>query len=323
MKTSVFVKAMIKSIPGIEYVHNMHKDGGGTTLNARYCYSVWLRHLIYSYENGWTSVPRKIAELGPGQSLGVGICALISGADQYFAFDVKKYNNSAQLNLQIFDELVYLLKKRAPIPEQNEFPSLKPSLKSYDFPDYIFPETYMAMILDDKRLMKIRNCIKLLDSEPTATENMITYMVPWNDSALIKKESVDMIISQGVLQHIEELQSTFEIMFKWLKPNGLMSHQITFKALGSSETWYGHWEYSDLMWKIIKGRMSYLINREPYSTYIKLFNKNNFAIVFESKIFEETVIEKRKLATRFKYLADEDLSISGLFIQATKKNQAI
>ena len=60
-----------------------------------------------------------VAELGPGDSLGIGFSALISGADKYFAFDVVEHANASR-NFEIFDELVSLFKNKEDIPDDKE-----------------------------------------------------------------------------------------------------------------------------------------------------------------------------------------------------------
>ena len=322
MKTASMIKAVIKSVPGIERVINLHKTGGGATLDARYCYSVWLRHLILAHESGWTAIPGKVAELGPGDSLGVGIAALICGAEQYFAFDAVQYQ-AAGVNSKVLDDLARLFRARAPLPDENDFPQQKPPLAAYGFPGHILPPSHMDRMLDEGRLRKIRDAIGALgNGRVPAPDAMITYVAPWNDATLIQNDSVDMILSQAVLMHVDDLQSGYESMFKWLKPGGLMSHQIDFKSVGTADTPFGHWEYSDLEWKIIRGRRSYLINREPYSTHIRLLKACNFKIVREIKAREETPADRSRLARRFRSLTPEDLETSGLFVQATKLTAA-
>ena len=53
--------------------------GTGGTGSARYCYSIWLRHLLLAHAGGMRGLPSTLAELGPGDSVGVGLAALISG----------------------------------------------------------------------------------------------------------------------------------------------------------------------------------------------------------------------------------------------------
>src|SRR3977135_940863 len=41
------------------------------TQSARYCYSVWLRHLVNAWQQGLHTLPEVVVELGPGSSQGV------------------------------------------------------------------------------------------------------------------------------------------------------------------------------------------------------------------------------------------------------------
>jgi hypothetical protein len=47
------------------------------------------------------SIPQAVAELGPADSLGMGLCSLLSGARSYYAFDAIKHAASDN-NLRIF-----------------------------------------------------------------------------------------------------------------------------------------------------------------------------------------------------------------------------
>ncbi len=319
MKIKYLIKGIIKSIPGIEYIYKFHKETGGTN-NARYCYSVWLRHLVSVHENGITTTPKRIAELGPGDSLGIGLSALLSGVENYLALDIIKFSD-AERNLRIFDELVILFKNRAVIPLEKEFPNIRPALNNYNFPELILTDEHLKKTLDENRLARIRNSIKEIDNiESTVEGNMIQYMVPWNETSLIELESIDMIISQAVLQHIDRLENTYECMYKWLKKDGIMSHCIDLKSMGSSDKWDGHWSYTDTEWKIVRGRKNYLINREPYSKHIELLKKNNFIIICDKKTTtKSSFVNGEKLASKFKKMDPIDLAVSGTFIQAVKK----
>ena len=61
------------------------KHGVGATPSARYCYAVWLRHLIHVRRCGLRGIPETVAELGPGGSIGCGLAALLSGCARYYA----------------------------------------------------------------------------------------------------------------------------------------------------------------------------------------------------------------------------------------------
>lgn len=318
MKVKYLFKGFIKSVPGIELIYRFNRSTGGTD-NSRYCYSVWLRHLILAYQNGLNFIPENVVELGPGDSLGTGFAALISGANKYYAIDVKKYGN-AQLNLKIFNELVLLFKQKTPVPNETEFPHIKPRLNDYNFPDYLLTDELLKEALSIERISKIRSEIASLDN-PVSTRNenkYIIYLTPSDNEKEIKKGSINMIFSQAVLQHIDDLEITYKNMSQWIEPGGLMSHTIDFKSMGSSGKWYGHWEYSDFEWKIVRGRKKFYINRAPYSIHAHLMKINNFKIICEIKTFSEPINNKRMLAKQFKQLSEEDLSTSNLFIQAKK-----
>ena len=79
------------------------------------------------------ALPGVVAELGPGNSLGIGLSTLLSGADRYHAFDVVPH---AQVNhnLAVLDELIALFKARADIPGPAEFPQVARCCRATPFP---------------------------------------------------------------------------------------------------------------------------------------------------------------------------------------------
>lgn len=310
MKISAFVYGLASFIPGVLKI--ISKGTGGTD-NARYCYSVWLRHLVMAKKNGLNTNPEVVAELGPGDSLGIGLAALLSGSEIYYAFDVVEHSNKER-NLQIFDQLVQLFEDRAPIPNNEEFSAVKPYIDSYEFPDGILDETRMQKALELERVKKIRDAILYNDEK----NSIITYKAPWDDENVIEPESVDLIFSQAVLEHVDDLDSVYNFMYRWLKPGGYLSHQIDFKCHGTASEWNGHWQYSDFTWKLIKGRRPYLLNRMPHSVHVKNINKHGFRIICDDRYRMKSVFSLDELDARFGFMGDEDLVTSGAFIQAKK-----
>ena len=314
----MYIRPLLKGIlTYVPAVCKLTSKGTGGTISARYCYSVWLRHLVMAYKNGLPTQPDVIAELGPGDSLGVGFAALISGANKYYAFDVVEYAHK-KTNIHILDDLVNLFEKRENIPSPEEFPDAKPYLDSYRFPTRIFTDQRLSEALKHDRIESIRNAYINLGS---AGENkiQISYIAPWYDLEVIKEESVDMIYSQAVLEHVDDLEFTYKVMCKWLKRGGFMSHQIDFRCHRISKEWNGHWAYPDFVWRLIKGKRPYLLNRESHSTHIKLMRKFGFEVVCDIKIRDRSGICREHLASRFENLSDDDLTTSGAFIQASKK----
>jgi hypothetical protein len=297
----------------LPWVNRYYKKGTGGTTSARYCYSIWLRHLVMAKNSGLNPFPRIVAELGPGDSLGIGFAALISGCDKYYAFDVVEYATEER-NKLIFDELLILFKNKEKIPDNNEFPNAKPILKTYDFPGDILNEERLQYALEKSRIEKIREFI----SNHQQKESPIEYKVPWYSTSILEKESVDMIYSQAVLEHVDNLRVTYKSMRLWLAQTGFISHQIDFKCHGTADKWNGHWAYSDLMWKLIRGKRQYLLNREPHSTHTSILNDEGFRIICNIAFVTDSSISREDLATRYKNISNDDLTTSGAFIQATK-----
>lgn len=307
LKSKAVLSGLATYIPGYDY---MRPTGG--TGSARYCYSIWLRHLILGHANGLhASMPSVVAELGPGDSIGIGLAALLSGVQKYYALDLVRYTDLKN-NLAIFDELVCLFKNRESVPGDQEFPLANPKLNCYEFPFQLLNEEALSAALDPKRVEAIRASIEHSDAE----KSMITYKAPWADPKIIQDNSIDMIYSQAVLEHIDDLSGVYKAMHHWLKPTGVMSHQIDFKCHGKADTWNGHWTYSDIAWKVVVGQRPYLLNREPHSTHVRLLQENGFNIVCDAVVRSASVLRRGQLARRFRELSDEDLATSGAFILA-------
>ena len=272
------------------------RSSGGSG-SARYCYSVFMRHLVrLNQETGFT-VPNTVAELGPGDSLGLGLCALLAGAERYVGLDVVRFADLSG-NVQILDELVALFQARTPIPDDEEFPRVRPKLDDYAFPSDILDDATLARTLGAKRIQAVR------DKLHGGTGDMITY--------------VDWIFSQAVLEHVDQLDGAYQAFAAWLKPEGVMSHQIDFKCHNMANTWNGHWACSDLLWRIVRGRRPYLLNREPVTTHQDLLVHHGFNVLAIDRALRSDGHGAATLPARFSSLSNEDLATAGAFVIVRK-----
>jgi len=284
--------------------------GTGGTNSARYCYSVWMRHLLLINQIGNIKfIPKVVAEIGPGDSLGTGFAALLSGTEKYYALDTVIYCDIPK-NLKIFDDMVVLFKNKEDIPDDEEFPEINPKLDSYAFPEKILPDSQLGTLLANERIIQIRQNIRSINSE----NGNIYYLAPWCDSSNIQERSVDFIFSQAVLEHVDNLQSVYDSMKKWLKKEGLMAHVIDFRSHGTSVEWNGHWKYSDFAWKIIRGRAPYLINRCPLSAHLKNLHDAGFELMYKNTIERYDGIKRENLEKRFVDMNESDLHTSGVYL---------
>ena len=304
MKIGALARGLATYIPGIATLHRHVTHTGGTD-SARYCYSVWLRHLVKSRENGLcVRPPARVAELGPGDSIGIGLAALLCGTDWYFGLDALPLA-SLRRNLGVFEELAGLFRAPTAIPGDGEFPGVKPKLASYEFPAGLFDRP------DETRIRRIRRSIE----DPVGADSMIRYVAPWWNPNVIEQGGVNMIFSQAVLEHVDDLETAYLGMRAWLAPDGWLSHQVDFRCHGTAREWNGHWTYGDWTWRLLRGRRAFLINREPHSTHIRQLRAAGFTVVCDEMVTGPAV-DRRRLAPRFAQMSEADLTTSGAFIQA-------
>jgi len=302
----------------------LHAGYRGTvgTVTGAYCYSVWLRHQAIIAKAVPAHRARTVVELGPGDSVGVGCAALLSGADRYIGLDVVDHLRPDH-DLKVLDELVTLFERRAPIPNDAHFPDLEPKLKSYSFPKKLFTDDGPRQIrLDHDRVGAIRAA--LLDDRAAVLydDKPLGYLAPWDERS-VDRASVDLVLTQSVLQDVSHggrqsrLAHAFASMVKWLRPGGVMSHQIDFGFPGG-EAWNHHWRYSDAAWAMVRGNRPFFENREPLSTYLGLCMENGCEVVSVHRVKKEG-IPREALAPRFRRLSEDDLRTSSAHIVAVKR----
>ncbi len=310
MKIRPLAKGLLTYVPGSQHFLPKHTTGG--TNSARYCYGVWMKHLTLLHEQGVTGLPETVAELGPGDSLGIGLAAMLSGSNRYYALDVLPFAN-VESNLKIFDELVELYLNRVACPTGG-FPEFQMYLDEDLFPSHILTDNMLSESLSNDRLEAIRRALQAVG---TTVDNItIEYLVPWSDEAVLQPGSVDLVISHSVLEHVVDLEATYRALKRWLKPGGMMSHQIDFTSHGLSDEWNGYRGYPDWLWKAIVGKRDYLLNRAPHSVHRRLVLNNGFDLLCDLEKIRSDGIPRSKHARRWQDISEDDLKCSGAFMQS-------
>ena len=289
------------------------RPGSGGTCSSEYCYSVWMRHLHYLIDNklfdSADSIQR-IAEIGPGDSVGIGIAALLSGSEKYYAFDVIEHA-SKHKNLQVAKEIGEYFLARAPVPNTDRQRRVGPRLQNYDF-----PHKHLTCS-DDWYRTRVTEIIRSLDSgNSNAVE--IKYVVPWIKEAPIAMDGLDLIYSQAVMEHILDIESAYSEMYRWLRPGGVISHQIDFKAHEMTKVWNGHWFIGDLTWKVLAHGRKYPINRLPLSAHLNVMRKVGFEIKFILPVEQSNSFCGQTTNVPGIEFDEQDLVTSGAFVQAIK-----
>ena len=294
--------------------------GTGGTIDPRYCYGIWLRHIRMIARAGLDLKRETVVEIGPGDSVGTGFAALLTTATRYIALDVVPHA-TAVVQTTLLESIATLLRQRTSIPDAAELPKVFPKLLDYRFPSDVLHDSDLDERLSWDHVEMIRSAIARMGlDEP---ESMLRYVCPWS-SRSIERESADLVFSQAALQEIDNrgtpggLRQTFEAMGRWLKIGGIMSHQVDLGMYGA-EPWDRHWSYGDTTWSLIRGQRPNYINREPLSAYERLCDEFGFDVVLLDVVREAPVTPSHQLASRFKVLDERDRTARAVHIVAVKR----
>jgi Methyltransferase domain len=311
MRFGPVARGLLSYVPALNDV--LPSKTGGHTDSASYCYGVWMKHLTLLRAHGFPAIPRTMAELGPGESLGVGLCALLSGSSHYVGLDVIAHSNPGR-NQAILNDLIPLFQNRASNPDKG-WPEISSYLDERLFPSHILNEQALQLALRPERIEAIRRAVTAPSPQDPITAE---YKAPWFDPRVIEEASVDLVVSQSVLEHVVDLPATYKALYQWVKPGGWMSHQIDFASHRLSNRWNGHRTCSDRLWEITLGKRPFMINRQPASVHLRLIQEAGFRVVTHQKYMRKDGIRREELAPRWSDISDEDLNCSGMYVIATK-----
>lgn len=296
----------------VPLLYRAERGSTGGTVDARYCYSVWLRHLKLLHECKLRTRFSTVAELGPGDSLGIGLAALLCGADRLYALDVVRYADLGR-NIAVLAALVDLFRRRTPIPDDREFPQLRPRLDNYSFPHEAVPDAQLEAALAPERVAAISRAL-----QGESSSIVISYKVPWTELAPHEEGSIDLVLSQAVLEHVEDLDWTYRALGRWVAPDGVMSHVIDHRSHQLTRNWDGHLAYSPAVWRIVKGRRPYLLNREPPQRHLRLLEQAGFHAARVHRELAQHSLPRERLSRTFREWSDEDRRTAGLVLQAAR-----
>ena len=213
-------------------------------------------------------------ELGPGDGILSALLAPALGSAGLTLLDAGDYANKdiSKYNKQINDFLV-------------------------EFNDYKLPN--YSSCTNTEELLKYSGGTyhtKGLSSLKTLTDN-----------------SFDIIYSQAVLEHVrrDEFFETMQQCRRLLKPNGVMSHVVDFKDhLGGG---LNNLRISSCLWEQnwFASKSNFYTNRLRFSEIVKICEASGFTIKTANlSRYEVIPISRKKLASEFSKLTDDDLSIS-------------
>ena len=228
--------------------------------------------------------------------------ALLTGAQEYVALDAHHYDRADE-PAGMVEELATLLADRAPIPDEAEFPEVRPWLASYEFPAERLSLDRVARPLDSQASSELIRRVR--------------YLAPWDRPHVVAPASADLVMSQAVLEHVRSLDDVYGAMATWLRPGGVGSHQVDFKSHGTATAWNGYWRYSARAWRVANGRRSG-INREPLSAHLAAIRRAGLELVASRVARREDGISRGELARDWRWVSDDDLTASSAWLALQK-----
>lgn len=310
MTAKILAKGLLSWIPGL---HRAFSDPGTGTASADYCYGVWIKHLTLLWQHGMRCMPRSVLELGPGDSIGTGLAALLCGVERYIGVDKVAFASN-RANIAVFRELTYLLQRRAPRPVGG-FPPFDAYLDERLFPGHILGEQRLAASLAPSRLARLERAVHALGT--SSPDPAIRYFT-WERPDEIGDGDIDLVFSHVVINHVDDLEGLYAGCARWVRPGGWMSHQIDFTSLGTTPEWNGHRRYGELAWKVISGRRPYFVNREVLGTHLRIMTRHGFEIVHVIRGLRQGGLTRAQHAPRWRRCSDEDLATQTGFVIARR-----
>jgi len=296
----------------IPLAYDARRGRTGGTGSARYCYSVWLRHLVALREAGVQRPFLSVAELGPGDSLGIGLAAMLCGADRLQALDVVPYT-SVSGNLPLLRELAGLFAAGTPIPGDDEFPGVVPRLADYAFPRSLLTGVPQEAEAIAERRARLEKALLGLPSDVA-----VAYRVPWDAVAGPLDEPVDLLYSQAVMEHVEHPEAAYGAMARWVVPGGAMSHVIDLRSHRLTPGWDGHLQYTARAWRLVKGARPYLLNRSSATQHRRWLEETGFRVLRENRVELPPTVARPDLAPPFRDWSDQDRRTSSVHFVAVR-----
>lgn len=300
-------------VPGFNYILDKRKrrmkarNRGDAKKSAPLALENWFRFINGLYNAGMPVSPlTNVAELGPGDSFGLGFAALLGGAKTYVGLDTIKYAESTK-NLALFDEMVDVI--------ANDFRGC--DLKWLDEEYHSQLDVFKKVVSNAQIVQQIRQAIPVA-IDGNGHSDTIRYIAPWEPSCNDFASSIDLVVSNAVLEHVNDLEGTYSRLAVLLKPGGWMSHLIDFSSHGLATEWNGHWRLGNFAWKLVSGRRPFLINRQPYSVHEKLIRQNRFEIASCVRRESTSSLLRSQLSPEWRSINDEDLICHTAIVYARK-----
>ncbi|HBC72894.1 MAG: Methyltransferase type 12 [Candidatus Amesbacteria bacterium GW2011_GWB1_47_19] len=100
-----------------------------------------------------------------------------------------------------------------------------------------------------------------------------------NSGYPLKDDSIDIIYSCAVLEHVHDLELCFREMMRVLKKGGFMNHQVDLRDHLIDNENLMFLKFPEFLFKLLCGKTGVYVNRKRYSNYLSLFDNHRLEII--------------------------------------------
>ncbi len=271
----------------LQQAHDPEKD------EASYPLTVFHQHLTALEPLRGNLLGADVLEIGPGSNLGVGLLALLAGANSATCIDSAALARKERL----VDLYLALVKTAA-----------------------TYPETYLVA---PALLERARQ-----DPEGLARELLgrVSYRAPLDFAKnTLPAASLDVICSHTCFEHFADPAGVIAQIARLLRPGGVTSHQIDLRDHRDFDHPLEFLTYNETLWRLANSNHPQAVRtRWRAAQYRAAFEKYGLEVVYLEVTHKMAVTEemRRRFARRFRQMDLADLGILSLLLVARKGEQA-
>lgn len=228
---------------------------------------------------------KTILEYGPGDLPGVALLLIAKGAQKVYCVDRFPLVSTSEKNLNVIEAL--------------------------------------ANSLNEEEKLRLYNClVGFGTSRLTFNPNSIEYLIRPDGLSCMKNE-IDLVISRAVLEHVNDLEATFQDMSHAMRPTSIAIHQVDLRSHGLHRSNpLDFLLYSPRLWNIMYSHKG-VPNRWRVNYYRSIISRLPLDVLklaptdfFDSKDVTDVL---SRLPNIYENINKEELSWQGFWLTCAKK----
>lgn len=274
-------KGAITFIPGSNYfLAKKKKKSRHSGSDALFSYSLWLSNMVYLSEHRIKPDYTRLVEIGNGGALGIAFCAILTGTSKYFSFEHNQNINYKE-QIELLESISLLFDKSEPIHHYERV--------NIRISDHSYPENKVLPKTQRKRLVKqlkqdLHN--KLIGSD------LIFLVQNWE---IQNPLNITFAFSRAVMEHVNDPNYIYHKVFSHLLAGAFMLHDIEFHSHGITTKINDHFKIQLPIWKIIRGKRAFYLNRFKPVDHINSMTNCGFKNLKSDIVYENSKPNEKEI----------------------------